>query len=427
MAAKLALRGTLQVPGDKSISHRALIFSMLTRGSCEIRGLSPAADCESTSNCLELLGAEITKIAPGHISVLGKGLSSFYTPDSTLFCGNSGTTIRLLSGLCAGSPIVCTFDGDDSLRKRPMSRVLDLLVKMGARIKYLSEDGRAPFIIEGGFLKGIDVELAVASAQVETAVLLAGLSADGKTTVSLPNSVRDHTKRMFKHIGVPIEGAMETSCSVTRLESPLPPFQLTVAGDISSAAFFMVAACCLPGSEITLLNVGLNPGRCLVIDVLREMGADIEVRNFREEACEPAGDIVVKYSGRLQGATIDGARLAAGIDEVPVLACAGAVCDGVLSVRDASELRVKESDRLAAICSNIRQLGARVEEYQDGFDIEGQATLRGDASWRTFGDHRLAMSGAIVNLLCNSPVAIDDSDCVGVSYPRFFADLNSLV
>lgn len=422
-------RGTLAVPGDKSISHRALMFSLLTEGECRIKHLSPAEDCQSTIGCLKGLGAEISQTEDGNHTTVGvrsPGLSGLKAPSEKLDAGNSGTTIRLLAGLLAGLPFKTVLDGDASLRSRPMSRVLSHLAKMGARITYEQKDNFAPFGIEGGALKGMVFDLNIASAQVQTALLLAGLTAEGTTTVRLPAVVRDHTERMFTYIGVPFHRNGELETSVSKLIKPLKPYAITIPGDISSAAFFMVAAACAPDSELTLTNVGLNPGRTLVIDVLTEMGADLQVVDRQESGGEPIGTVIVKGGTPLKGTTIGGDRIAAGIDEIPILALAGAFCQGTLAVRNAAELRVKESDRLSAIVDNFRRAGATVQEFEDGFDMAGSATLAGGSIWETQGDHRLAMTGLVASLLCKQPLQIDDASCVAVSYPQFQSDLKSL-
>ncbi|HEY9790555.1 MAG TPA: 3-phosphoshikimate 1-carboxyvinyltransferase [Candidatus Obscuribacterales bacterium] len=428
MAEKVKFTGTLQVPGDKSISHRALMFSLLGAGDCQVDGLSPAQDCQSTISCLRALGVGIEPSGSrsGSYLIHSPSLSQLSQPTSNLDAGNSGTTIRLLSGLLAGSNITCTLDGDESLRKRPMARVLDPLSQMGAKIAYLDKPGCPPFTITGAALTGKSFELPLASAQVQTAVLLAGLHAEGTTSVRLPSPVRDHTERMLRYIGVAFKQDGPLSTSVTRLQKAVSGYHLTVAGDISSAAFFMVAAACTPGSDLRLTQVGMNSGRTLVIDVLKEMGADVSVENRRELCGEPVADLHVKGTRRLSGATVRGDRIAAGIDEIPVLALAGALCDGNFLVRDAHELRVKESDRLSAIVQNFRRAGADVEEYEDGFQIHGKADLAGNSQWQTHGDHRLAMTGMLASLLCDGAVQIDDTDCAAVSYPAFGADLRLL-
>jgi 3-phosphoshikimate 1-carboxyvinyltransferase len=431
---RVRLQGQLRVPGDKSISHRALLFSIFAQGDCRIEGLSPAADCQSTISCLKLLGIEIAKLemtaVDNAFSVKSPGWAHLHKPVSSFFCGNSGTTMRLMAGIGAGLPFATVFDGDDSLSQRPMSRVLEHLCQMGAHVTYLEKQGYAPFEIKGGILHGRQFHLPKASAQVQTSLLLAGLVASGTTTVSVPHQVRDHTERLLRHIGIPCErgGERDGACkvSVSRLEAPIAAYEVNVPADISSAAFFMVAAALIPGAEIKLSDCGVNPGRTLIVDVLQEMGADISLENQREISGEPVADIVVKYAGRLRGANILASELPRGIDEIPILALAGALADGVFSVEGASELRVKESDRLSAIVQNLRACGAEIAETKDGFTIEGKDHLPGGSKWQSMGDHRLAMTGAIASLVSDRKVHVDDSDCVRISYPGFLADLAKL-
>lgn len=413
------------MPGDKSISHRALIFSLLAHGDCRISQLSPAEDCQSTIKCLRALGVDI--FTEGSETVVRSPFITGLTrPKSTLDAGNSGTTIRLLSGVLAGQPFESILDGDDSLKKRPMSRVLNPLIEMGAEVHFDDTDNYPPFSISGKQLKGKTFDLPIASAQVQTAILLAGLQAEGSTSVTVPSIVRDHTEKMFSFMNVPFKKDENGMISVARMQSPVKNCNISVPGDISSAAFFMVAAACLPGSKVTLLEVGLNRGRTLVIDVLRSMGAAIEVLNERVMGGEPVADILIAGSHRLRSATIDGATIATGIDEIPILALAGAICEGSFVVRDAAELRVKESDRLGAIVNNLLSAGSSIVEYPDGFEISGRASLPGGSPWITHGDHRMAMTGIVANLLCEKPVAIDDAACMAVSYPHFDRDLASL-
>lgn len=427
------LCGELKVPGDKSISHRALIFAALSKGNNRVFGLSPAADCLSTAECLRRLGMVITRDeASDWTEIESFGLQKLKCPAGSLDAGNSGTTIRLLSGLVAGQPFTTQFDGDSSLRQRPMSRVLEPLQSMGATIEYFDRQGYPPFSIVGGNLKGLHYEVPVASAQVQTALVLAGLQAEGETIVQMPLAsagagARDHTARQFRHLGVPFDGDGTGKLRVKRLLEPLEPFSMQVPGDISSAAFFMVAAASMPGSAILLTGVGINPGRNLVIDVLRKMGADIELQNSRQVCGEPVADISVKGNGRLNGATIGGDIIAAGIDEIPILALAGSLCDGTFKVSGASELRVKESDRLKAIVTNLEEAGADISEQPDGFEIRGRNSLPGGSHWKTEGDHRLAMTGLIANLIVQKPLAIDDAACVNISYPQFKEHLQVLL
>lgn len=428
-----SLKGTLQVPGDKSISHRALIFAALSRGVCKVYGLSPAFDCVNSADCLKQVGLAFerrTSSGNGRrepaVLVTSPGIDGLIAPSAPLFAGNSGTTIRLLAGLLAGRPFRCEFDGDDSLRRRPMARVLKHLQRMGAKVEYLDQEKYPPFSIEGGSLQGLDFELEQASAQVQTAILLAGLQAEGKTTVRLPGTVRDHTARMFKFIGVPFEQTGETVITVSRLNNPVAPYTLDIPADTSSAAFFMVASACLPGSEVLLTKVAMNPGRDLVVQVLKEMGAKIEIVQTRELCEEPIADILVHGSHLTGGAVITGERLASGIDEIPILALAAALSEGSLEVKDAAELRVKESDRLAAIVQNLKSAGADIKETDTGFQIKGHGSLSGGSNWQAFDDHRMAMTGIIAGLAAKQAINVDNESCVAVSYPEFIHDLKRL-
>ncbi len=424
-----SLHGSFAVPGDKSISHRALIFSALCKGQVTITGLSPAEDCQSTAQCMRELGLKVTPDPneAGKYTVDSPGLDGLKEPQNLLDAGNSGTTIRVMSGLVAGLPFKSKFDGDQSLRKRPMSRVLDLLAQMGATVSFDDKKGCAPFAINGTKLQGREFNLPVASAQVQTALLLAGLQADGSTVVTLPEVARDHTLRMFKHMGVPFKEPGENSVQVEKLKKMLDGFTIEVPADISSAAFFMVGAACLKGSDVTLKNCGINPGRTLVVDVLRRMGANIALLNEREVSGEPVADIRVQYNGRLNGTTIHGGEVASGVDEIPILSIAGALCDGVFTVEGAEELRHKESDRLSAITTNLLDNGAKIENRQDGFVLTGQETLAGGGAWSTHLDHRLAMTGLIFNEICQRPIQIEETESVKISYPTFQQDLQMLL
>lgn len=425
-----ALQGTIVVPGDKSITHRALIFSCLTTGTTKIEGLSPAHDCLSTVACLRSMGVDIELPAdtgtPTAI-VNSRGWEGIGSPSGTLDAGNSGTTIRLLSGFVAGRPHEYEFDGDASLRKRPMKRVLNRLAEMGAEVSYVNGEGLAPFRIKGGELTGKTFDLDVASAQVETAVLLAGLQAQGKTTVKLPFPARDHTRRMFTYLNIPHDVLDELTTRVQAIDELIPSKDMVVPADISSAAFFMVAAAIIPGSSITLKNVGINPGRTLVLEVLSRMNADIKVIGVNSSSGEPVADIRVRYNGELSSATVTGEEIARGIDEIPILALAGAFSKGELSVSGAEELRHKESDRLALIANNLRDAGAEIDLREDGFTIRGNKFLKGGSKWSTADDHRLAMTGMVARLVCENELDLEETESPRISYPNFADDLKSLL
>ncbi len=430
---KSKLIGSIEVPGDKSISHRVLIFASFCKGITKIEGLSSAQDCASTANCLRALGIKINDgektnskgQRQSFISVESSGIKQLSAPSRALFVGNSGTTIRLLSGLTSGQPFTCQFDGDESIRRRPMARVLQHLERMGTQIKYLDREGLAPFTIRGGNLEGKEFNLKVASAQVQTAILLAGLQANGKTKVHLPGTTRDHTTRLFNHMGIPYD-TDNGSVSVEELTEAVKPFQYKVPADISSAAFFIVAAACLPGSRLVLTNVGINSGRTLVINVLKRMGAHITLLNTRIVADEPTADIDIRGEDQLIGTEVAGDEIASGVDELPILALAGAFCKGNFVVRDASELRHKESDRLQLIVNNLKAAGADITESEDGFAIVGGKNIGGGSFWQTHLDHRLAMTGLVANLLCDNPLKIEETDSTGISYPTFARDLESV-
>lgn len=427
------LKGALQVPGDKSISHRALIFAALSKGTSKVYGLSPAFDCLSSADCLKMLGLKFERrSASGNgrreaaLLIHSPGLDSLTAPEQALFAGNSGTTIRLMSGLVAGKSFKTEFDGDESLRKRPMARVLKHLQTMGASIDYLQRENYPPFVVRGGSLKGQEFKLQEASAQVQTALLLAGLQADGRTVVELPKAVRDHTARMFKYIGVPFEQVSDTVTAVSAMKESIEPYTIDVPADISSAAFFMVAAACLPGSELLLTNVSLNPGRDLVYKVLKELGADIEIQDERVLCGEPIANILVKGKKLTGSSKIDANTLAAGIDEIPILALAAAMSEASLHVSEANELRVKESDRLAAIVTNMKAAGADIREFDDGFEIIGRGKIKGGCLWHSYDDHRMAMTGLIARLASEQDLEVDNESCVAISYPEFAQDLKRL-
>lgn len=421
-----SLRGVLRVPGDKSISHRAVLFGAIAEGESRVDNFLMGADCLATVACVRALGVEValSETPDGaSVTVRGVGLDGLQEPADVLDCGNSGTTMRLLSGLLAGRPFLTVLTGDASLRSRPMGRVLEPLRAMGARVAGRAGDRLPPVVLHGGELRGMAHDLPVASAQLKSALILAGLRAEGETLVQEPAASRNHTELMLAAMGAPLT-AEGTRVAVRRPERPLAPLRLRVPGDLSAAAFWLVAAACHPDAEVTVTDVGLNPTRAGVLEALRAMGADLTVRNERLEGGEPAGDVTVR-SSRLHGTVLAGALIPRAIDEIPVLALAASIADGDTIVRDAAELRVKETDRIAATAEELGRLGARIEPLPDGMVIRGGAVLRG-ARCHSRGDHRLAMTLAVAGLLADGETMIDDAGVVDVSYPAFWHDLARL-
>jgi 3-phosphoshikimate 1-carboxyvinyltransferase len=418
------LRGTIAVPGDKSISHRAAILNALAEGEAVIHNFLPGEDCLSTLGVLQALGvhSELEDVEGGVIvRIRGGGLHGLREAEDVLDCGNSGTTMRLLSGVLAGQQFLSVLSGDASLRSRPMARVLEPLHQMGAQVSS-REGGLAPLVIRGGKLRAIRYRLPVASAQVKSCVLLAGLYAYGPTTVEEPESTRDHTERMLEAMGADI-GREGPAVRITPGQA-LQPLSMRVPNDISAAAFWMVAAAVHPDAEVRLTGVGINPTRTGIIDVLRSMGADLDIEEERTVAGEPVADIVVR-SSRLNGAVVAGDLVPRLIDEVPALAVAAAYADGLTEIRDAAELAVKESNRIATTASQLRALGAAVAERDDGMTIEGGRRLGGGAV-QSFGDHRLAMALAAAGLVGEGDVVIEGAEAVAVSYPEFWDHLERL-
>lgn len=415
MEVKRPLRGELAVPGDKSISHRAVIFASVAEGESRIFNLSQGEDNYRTVQAFKDLGVKIwTEDKALHID--GKGWDGLCAPAQVINCGNSGTTMRLLSGVLAGRPFSSTLDGDASLRRRPMERIMDPLGQMGAAIVSLKGNGVAPLEIRGGGLRGIRYTLPMASAQVKSAIILAGLQAAGGTEVIEPQRSRDHTEIMARAFGAKIDIRCRR-ISVGRLQR-LPARDVEIPGDLSSAAFLLVAAASIPGSDIIMRRVGCNPTRSGVIDILKRMGASIDVLNLREEAGEPVGDLRV-VGGKLEGVEIGPEMVARTIDEYPVLAVAGALAHGVTTLSGASELRAKESDRIAVMTAELRKMGVWVEESDDGMKIKGRGRL-GGASVKSHGDHRIAMALAVAGLSCDGGIEIDECRCADISFPGFF-------
>jgi len=415
------LKGTISVPGDKSITHRAIILSALAEGESTIAAYCRGEDCLNTMRAFQAMGIQIEE-QPDRLRVQGKGLWGLTEPRQPLDCGNSGTGIRLLAGLLAGQDFFSTLTGDESIRRRPMGRIVKPLREMGAKIAGRKGGEFAPLAITGSRLHGIAYDSPVASAQVKSCLLLAGLYAEGTTHITEPRRSRDHTERMFRYFGIPLrENGLRLSVqgrpSVGWTARPV-----TVPGDLSAAAFFIVGASLIPGSDVTLTNVGMNPTRTGVLDVLREMGANIQAVNQREEAGEPVADLRVR-SAQLHGLTIGPDRIPQTIDEFPVLCVAAALADGETSITGAGELRVKESDRIATMATELRKLGASVTETKDGLVIQGlggQKTKRlSGAVCTSYGDHRVAMSMAIAGLAAEGETTIQDTTCIETSFPGF--------
>lgn len=409
------------MPGDKSIGHRAVIFGSIAEGRSRILNLSGGEDNRRTVQAFKDMGVKMWQEETA-LCVEGRGWEGLSAPGRTIDCGNSGTTMRLLSGVLAGRPFSSRLDGDASLRRRPMQRVIDPLTRMGAKITAQEDRGLAPLEITGRKLKGIGYQMPVASAQVKSAILMAGLQAEGVTTVEEPQASRNHTELMIQGFGgeVTVEARTISIMGGQRLTGR----DVRIPGDISSAAFFLVAAAIIPGSEVIVRDVGTNRTRDGVIEILRRMGADIESMNARIETGEPVADLKVRGS-RLKGVAIGPEMAARTIDEYPILAVAAAAADGTTTMVGVKELRYKESDRIAAMTEGLRRLGMIVEEREDGMSIEGGKPLSG-GQVRSFGDHRVAMALAVAGLASQDGIEIDDADCVSISFPSFFELLDRI-
>lgn len=423
----------ITVPGDKSISHRALLLGAVASGESRVRGVLSGEDCQSSASVLRRLRAPVPNV-PGDGSEMrfpGVGLRGLLAPDAELNCGNSGTTARLLLGLLSGLPIEATIVGDSSLSSRPMRRVTEPLARAGARFQELGGEGRLPLRVMGGALRPIVHMSPVASAQVKSALLLAGMTGGVAVQVTEPSPSRDHTERMLRRMGVRVDSGPAPGGWAVRLVEPpesLRPLDLHVPGDFSSAAFFVALGLLGgAGAELRIENVGMNPTRIGLLDLLREMGADLDVENLREAtdpAGEPAGDLVVRRS-ELRGVSVGGDMIPGLMDELPVLAVVATRAEGVTEIRDAAELRVKESDRIRAMAMNLSRVGARVEELPDGLRIEGGGgTLEGGV--QALGDHRVAMAFGILGALPGQRVTVDDSEAAAVSFPGFWKLLDEL-
>lgn len=414
------LRGELTVPGDKSISHRAVMFGSLAKGTTRITHFLTGADCLSTISCFRKMGIAIEN-EQGEVLVHGKGLHGLTAPSETLDVGNSGTTTRLISGILAGQDFVSELNGDASIQKRPMKRIMTPLAAMGADVVSIKGNGCAPLRITGKKLHAVHYASPVASAQVKSCVLLAGMYSDGVTSVTEPVLSRNHTELMLNFFGAHVE-SQGTTASI-QPEPCLEARDVAVPGDISSAAYFIAAGLLTPGSEILLKNVGINPTRDGMLRVCQAMGADITLLNVRNEG-EPTADLLVRTSS-LHGTTIGGEIIPTLIDEIPMLAVMAAFAEGQTVIKDAQELKVKESDRIAVMAENLARMGADITPTDDGMIINGGRTLHG-AEIDSHLDHRIAMSFAVAGTLCDGPMTIKNGDCVNISYPRFYEDLYSL-
>ncbi|WP_016952207.1 3-phosphoshikimate 1-carboxyvinyltransferase [Anabaena sp. PCC 7108] len=414
----LSLQGRIQVPGDKSISHRALMLGAIAEGETEIQGLLLGEDPRSTASCFRLLGAEISELNTEFVKVKGIGLGNFQEPIDVLNAGNSGTTIRLMLGLLASHPgRFFTVTGDDSLRSRPMSRVVKPLQQMAAEIWGRKGNSLAPLAIQGQALKPIHYHSPIASAQVKSCILLAGLNTEGKTTVTEPALSRDHSERMFRAFGAELSIDSETKSVTITGGAKLFGQKVIVPGDISSAAFWLVAGSIVPGSDLVVENVGVNPTRTGILEALAMMGADIQLENQREVAGEPVADLRVR-SSQLKSCTIAGDIIPRLIDEIPILAVAAAFAEGTTIIRDAAELRVKESDRITVMAQQLHQMGAKITELPDGMEITGGTTLVG-TQVDSHTDHRIAMSLAIAALNATGTTTIHRAEAAAISYPNF--------
>lgn len=409
--------GQIKVPGDKSISHRAVMLGSLANGVTEISGFLKGADCLSTIDCFRKMGIDID-INGENVTVHGNGLRGLKKPDEMLYTGNSGTTTRLLCGILAGQNFDTSITGDASIQKRPMGRVVQPLSMMGAKI----ENEYCPLYITGTKLHGIDYKMPVASAQVKTAIILAGLYADGETVIHEIEKSRDHTELMLSAMGADL--TVDNLDITVKPTNDLTAVNVDVPGDISSAAFFLVLGAIMPNSQITVTNVGINPTRTGIIDILKDMGADITLENVHTSAGETVADITVRSSS-LKGTTVGGDIIPRLIDELPIIAVAAVFADGQTVIKDAQELKVKETNRIRAVVDEFNKCGIDITETDDGMIINGGKSIHG-ADFKTYGDHRMAMSLTVLAQLADGESTLDDSDCACVSYPTFFDDFYKL-
>ena len=417
------LTGEITVPGDKSISHRAIMLGSIAHGITKIDNFLMGEDCLSTIECFRKMGVEI-EVNSDNVIVSGVGLNGLKEPSGILDAGNSGTTTRLISGILAGQKFKSTITGDDSLKTRPMKRIIEPLSKMGAKFLCINEDGYLPFTISGGEIKGIAYESKVASAQVKSACLLAGLYADCPTTVIEPSQSRNHSELMLEYFGADIKCHSKTEVSI-KPNPRLMGQHVIVPSDISSAAYFMVAGLICEGSDILIKNVNINPTRAGIINVIQDMNGNISLENIRKQSNEEVADIHVTYSPDMRGTTIGGDIIPTLIDEIPVIAVLATFAQGKTIIKDAAELKVKESNRIDTVVNGLDAIGANVKACDDGMVIYGGAPLFG-AKIETKKDHRIAMAFAIANLICKGSIILDDGDCVAISFPDFYDKLDMI-
>lgn len=417
------LRGEITPPPDKSISHRAIMFASMADGKSVVRNFLRAEDPLSTMRAFRQLGINISETGAGEVVIEGKGIKGLREPLDIIDCGNSGTTIRLIAGLLAGSPFFSVLTGDDSLKQRPMARVIEPLKKMGAIISARDGDKYPPLAISGTRLQAIEYKMPVASAQVKSCVMLAGLCADGTTKIIEQQKSRDHSERMLAAMGadVKVDGLIIS----VKGDSQLHAGDVTVPADFSSAAFFIAAALIVPNSEVIIKAVGMNPTRNGMLKIIKDMGADIRIESQREVSGEPVADIICSTAQKLNAVKIGGDIVPSLIDEFPVICILAALADGITEIRGAEELRVKESDRIKAMACELSKLGVKVKEYPDGLDIYGGDGFKGGVV-ESYGDHRIAMALSVAALVAKDPVKINDAACVDISFPGFFERLKGL-
>lgn len=417
------LKGEITIPADKSISHRAVMFASLAKGKSIVRNFLKAEDPLSTVNIFRMLGIEIDEIKTNDLIINGKGMHGLKEPFDVINCGNSGTTARLMSGMLAGNPFFSVITGDSSLRQRPMARVVNPLKEMGAYISGRDGNKYLPIAIKGGGLKAINYSMPVASAQVKSCLTLAGLYADGTTVITEPSKSRDHTERMLQSMGAGID--VDGLSVKINDGSNLKAIDITIPSDFSSAAFFIAAAVLVPNSEVIIKGVGINPTRTGFLEVIKDMGADINLENIRNVSGEPVADIYCKTAEKLKSVKVSGDIMPLMIDEFPILCVLATQADGITEIRGANELRMKESDRIKAMASELRKLGVELEEYPDGIAIRGKTVLKG-CNVESYGDHRAAMSLSVAALIAEDSTTVSNASCVNISFPGFYGALKGL-